>query len=174
MALVDDILAKFQEAQQRANEANLERYRQGLSLYDQIIGQYSPGGTFGQGVEAQLGRSRTKALAQGTQALVSAGLAGTTKAATLGRQFEEEVAVPARLRMEDIRQERLAEARRGKAGFMERREDVGPDYRTIAGLAQQAGTRRKVIPARSPRYWGSSPEVGTDFFKRGPKKWPSR
>ena len=69
---------------------------------------YGPEGGYGKGVEAALGRARTKAVASGTQALVSAGLAGTTMPAGLGKKFEEEIGMPARARVEETRAERLA------------------------------------------------------------------
>ncbi len=71
--------------------------------------------------------------------MVSSGLVNTTTAATLGRKFEEEVGTPARLQAADISAQRKTEARLGKAGFIERREDVGPDFRTIAELAKSIG-----------------------------------
>ena len=94
-----------------------------------------------KGTEAQLERGRTKSVAQGMQALVSSGLASTTQAAGLGKKFEEEVGAPVRLQAQDIASERLSGAERDKAGFIERREDVGPDYATIAGLTQQIGSQ---------------------------------
>lgn len=142
MAILDTLIKQFQEAQEKANAANEARYNEALAEYNKIIELYSPEGSFGKGFEAQLERGRTKALAQGTQQLVSSGLYGTTTAAGLGKKFEEEVAVPARLQMEDIRTQRLAEARQAKAGLIERREDVGPDYATMAQLAMQAASSR--------------------------------
>ncbi|GAI23362.1 unnamed protein product, partial [marine sediment metagenome] len=64
---------------------------------------YAPGGGYGAGVEAGLERGRTRAVAGGMQSLVSAGLAGTTMAAGLGKKYEEEVAMPARARVEETR-----------------------------------------------------------------------
>lgn len=72
------------------------------------IAYYSPEGGYGKGVEAALGRARTKAVASGTQALVSAGLMGTTMPAGLGKKFEEEIGMPTRARVEETRAERLA------------------------------------------------------------------
>ena len=72
------------------------------------MAQYQPGGGLGVGVEAGLERGRVKALSSGMQHLVSAGLAGTTMAGGLGKKYEEEVAAPARARVEDIRAEKLS------------------------------------------------------------------
>ncbi len=108
-----------------------------------MIKQYETGGTFEKTAEARIGRAGEKATASGMQALVSSGLAGTSIAAGLGKKFEEEVGQPARLEAQDIASQRTAQALEKKAGFIERREDVGPDFATIAGLAQTIGTGQK-------------------------------
>ncbi len=143
IALIDELIANFTAAQERARAANETRYQQGLDIFDRIIERYKEEGTFTEGVEAQLERASTKAVSQGMQSLVSSGLSSTTQAAGLGKKFEEEVGAPTRLQAQDIASERLSGAERGKAGFIERREDIGPDYATIAGLAQTIGSRSR-------------------------------
>ncbi|MBW1931473.1 MAG: hypothetical protein JRI56_00300 [Deltaproteobacteria bacterium] len=140
MAILDDLLSQFQQQQEAARLANERRYQEGLAIYDRIIKQYEPGGAFLQGVEAQLQREKARTVAQQTQDLVSSGLFGTSIRAGLGKKFEEEIGTPARLRAQDIAFERLAQAGVGKAGFIERREDVGPDYGLVAQLAAQAAS----------------------------------
>lgn len=76
--------------------------------FGEAIEQYRPGGGFGAGVEAALGRGRTKAVASGMQSLVSSGLAGTTMAAGLGKKYEEEVGAPARAGVESERARMIA------------------------------------------------------------------
>ena len=159
MALLDELIARFQQAQDKANAANEARFKQGLDLYDRIIKQ-AEAPTLQKATESALDRGRTKSVAQGTQALVSAGLSGTTTAATLGRQFEEEVGVPARLQAEDIAAQRLSGALTGKAGFIERREDVGPSYSDVASLFASAANR----PAGEGKIGG-----GTASFTTGPR-----
>lgn len=73
------------------------------SALQRAMAYYQEGGGYGKGVEAGLGRARTKTMAAGMQSLVSAGLAGTTMAAGLGKKFEEEVGMPARARVEETR-----------------------------------------------------------------------
>lgn len=90
------------------------------SMLDKIIARYKPGGEFGKAELALLKRARTKSLATTAQGLVSAGLAGTTAGVSAGRKWEEEVGMPSRLRLEDIRTERLTQAMGAKAGFLER------------------------------------------------------
>ena len=69
---------------------------------------YKEGGGYGKGVEAALERGKTKAVASGMQHLVSAGLAGTTMPAGLGKAYEEEVAMPERARVEETRAQALS------------------------------------------------------------------
>ena len=143
MGLVDTLIAQFQAQQERANLANEQRFQQGMEIFDRIIKQQEVGGTFQKATEAAIERGRVKSVAQGTQALVSSGLASTTQAAGLGKKFEEEVGVPARLQAADVQSQRLMQALTGKAGFIERREDTGPDFATIAGLAKSIGAGRQ-------------------------------
>ena len=81
---------------------------QARAAIQRAMKEYAPGGGFGKGVEAGLERGRTQATSSGMQNLVSAGLAGTTMAAGLGKKYEEEVAAPTRARVEDIRSERIS------------------------------------------------------------------
>ena len=143
MGLVDNLIAQFQAQQESANAANEQRFQQGLDIFDRIIAQNQPGGTLEKATEATLGRAKTQSVAQGTQALVSSGLASTTQAAGLGKKFEEEIGVPARLQAADIAGQRLSGALRDKAGFVERREDIGPSFSDIAGLAKSIGAGRQ-------------------------------
>jgi hypothetical protein len=77
--------------------------------FGKALEQFKPGGAYGKGVEAALERGRTKAIAGGQQALVSAGLAGTSMMAAPGLKFEEETAMPIRAKVEETRAGRLSE-----------------------------------------------------------------
>lgn len=135
---IDAILKNLQDAQDAANKANDDRYKEALGIYDKIVAQFSEAGDFMQGVEAQIGIASKKSVAQGTQALVSSGLSNTTTRAGLAKKFEEEVGTPARLKANDTRIENLSQARTAKAGLIERASDTGPDPMSIANLAAQA------------------------------------
>jgi len=87
-----------------------------------LLSRYAPGGEFGRGQEALLGRAKTKGVADISQGLVSAGLAGTTMAAGAGKKWEEEVGMPARLQLEDIRSQRYSDIALNLAGYLERKE----------------------------------------------------
>ena len=159
------ILGAFQAAQQSANIANLQRYKQGIGIYDEIIKNWGKGGGFVKGAEATLARTKKKDIAGGIQNLVSSGLAGTTMAAGIGKKWEEEVGAPSRLSIADIVGQRLAQAMEGKAGFIERRQDTGPDPGMVSSLMQGMGNR----PATSG-YSGYKPHpVATKMATRAPQ-----
>ena len=168
MGLVDNLIAQFQAQQEKANLANELRYRQGLDIFDRIIKQQETGGTLQKATEVAIGRGRTKSVAQGMQALVSSGLVSTTQAAGLGKKYEEEVGVPARLQAADISQQRLNQALTGKAGFIERRQDTGPDFATIAALAKSIGAGQQTTPARSTIQPPRRAQPRARFKRQGP------
>lgn len=172
MGLVDDLIAQFTAQQDRANAANESRFQQGMEIFDRVVAQQEAGGTAQAATEAAIDRARKKSVAQGTQALVTSGLSGTTTAAGLGKKFEEEVGVPARLAAADTQSQRLVQALTAKAGFVERREDTGPSFSDIAGLATSigAGSAARSTPRTVDNR--SHFEVPGSFF--GPEATASR
>jgi len=122
---------------QSARQANEQRYAQAMAIYDEIIKRYQPGGTFGKAALGQLETQKVRDVGRETQQMISSGLYGTTTTAGLPTKWEAEVGAPSRLRLEDIMMQRLSQAQIGKAGFIERREDVYPDVGAYAGYAGQ-------------------------------------
>ncbi len=78
---------------------------------------YAPGGAYSKGLDAQLARGSKKAVAGGTQALVSSGLASTSMGAGLAKQYEEEVGAPARADLESRRVSAMAGLYSQEAGM---------------------------------------------------------
>ena len=134
-----DVMGGIEGQYKEALAANEKRYAQAMAIYDEIISRYSPGGGFGKAALGQLEEQKVRDVGEETQAQISGGLFGTSVTAGLGTKWESEVGAPARLRLEDIMMERLSQAQLGKAGFIERREDVYPDVGAAAGYAAQAG-----------------------------------
>jgi len=153
---VQSYVGGIQQLQEKQNVATKKRETEIRKILDEIIGMYAPGGSFGKGTEAMIERQKAKSIAQGTQALVSSGLYGTTMAAGLGKQFEEEVGMPTRLKLEDVRFGQYAGAMGQKAGMVERIEQEPIDY---AMLAQMIQTTESAPPpsTRQPQMhsWGS-------------------
>ena len=75
---------------------------------ERAMAYYKEGGGYGKGVEAGLERGRVKSLASGMQSMVSAGLSGTTMPAGLGKKYQEEVAMPARAKVEETRAQAIS------------------------------------------------------------------
>lgn len=149
------------QAQEDANAANERRYQQGMAIYDEIINRYSPGGSFGEASLSQLMGQKKRDIGKETQSLISSGLYGTTTTTGLPTKWEAEVGAPSRLRLEDIQMERLSQAQLGKAGFIERREDVGPSYSDLINWSAQSQG-----PGQTGTYsggGGSSSELGITF-----------
>jgi len=125
-------------AVEQANQAALKREDEIRGLFDKIIGTYEPGGDFGAGTEAMIDRQKKQYTGQATQQLISSGLYGSTMTAGIPKKFEEEIGMPTRLKLEDIRKQAYTGALGQKASFIERIEDVTPSFETLAQLTAQA------------------------------------
>lgn len=120
--------------QASAKRANIARQRRIESLYGKMMGMVQPGGAFEKRGLGEIERARTKGVGKETQQMISSGMYGTTTAAGIGRGWEADVGAPARLRLEDIMQQRQLGVMGQKAGFLERIEDVYPDYSSLLQL----------------------------------------
>jgi hypothetical protein len=123
-----------QSIEEQINYRTAEREKEIRGLLDQIIGLYKPGGGFGAGTQAEIERTKKKDVASATQQMISSGMYGTTTAAGLPSKWEETVGMPSRLKLEDMRYAQLAQALGGKASFVERIEEMMPDYGLLAQL----------------------------------------
>ncbi|KKN60027.1 hypothetical protein LCGC14_0536140 [marine sediment metagenome] len=99
-------------------------FQTGVGSLQSYADIFKPGGEYGKSVEAMIGRGEKRAVASGMQNIVSAGLAGTTMPMHLQQTYEEEIGMPARLRGEDVRMERLGGAL-GSLGQMYASYDPG-------------------------------------------------
>ena len=121
-----------------------------LAAIERAKAQYAPGGGFGAGTEAGLERGRVKAMASGMQGLVSAGLAGTTMAGTLGKKYEEEVGAPTRLGLEERRAQALSGIEMAQAGMGFQAGQAGAQSSLQLYLAQlQADLQREEMAMRN-------------------------
>ena len=125
------LIGQISRQQASAKQANLQRYAQAMKIYEDIIGRTAPGGAFEKAGLAQIETAKTRGVGREMQQLISGGMFGTTTAAGVERGWEADVGAPARLRLEDIMEQRRTTAQLGKAGFIERREDVYPDYSSL-------------------------------------------
>ena len=130
------LYADTQKREADALAANKARETEIRGTYDELIGQgFGAARTAGL---ADIERGKTRAIGTGTQQLVSSGLYGTTTAASIPVQAENQASL-SRLRLEDILTQRTNELKLGKAAFVERIEDPYPDY----GMLLQAMAARQ-------------------------------
>ena len=120
-------IADFQKREAAALAANKKREAEIRGTYADIISQYQSGGAFKAAGLADIEESKVRAVGAGTQQLISSGLYGTTTAAALPVQAENQ-AQRSRLKLEDILQERTNQAKLGLAGFVERIDEPYPDF----------------------------------------------
>ena len=114
-----------------ARRANIQRRKQIEAMYDKMMGMVGPGGAFEKRGLGEIEAAKTKGTGKEMQQMISSGMYGTTTAAGVGRKWEADVGAPARLRLEDIMQQRQLGVMGQKAGFLERIEDVYPDYSAL-------------------------------------------
>ncbi|MHA2063736.1 MAG: hypothetical protein ACXABY_05055 [Candidatus Thorarchaeota archaeon] len=156
---------RIQQQHDAANQAAQSRLDQVMGIYDKIAAKFAPGGDFGKGFEAILQGTKEDFIASGMAHAVDAGLANTLSPADLSVQFEERHGAAQRLSALDLSTQRHAEALRGKAGVIERVEDVGPDLSTYAGLIRRASSApRGVTRPRRPGGYTLPRTVGPAGF----------
>ena len=156
---LQDIIGQMQTAQEKANMMNEQRYRDILSLYENL----------GQAGRARITQETGQRQAAATQGLISKGLGSTT----ITSAVERGIASDAELQRQQLEETVSLQ----RAGVMERRTDAGPDLGMFASLLQAAGqqqpTQRRVSTrtgamaaagrtgAGTPfRYGGDSAEAG--------------
>lgn len=120
-----------------------------LAAIQRAKAYYEPGGGFGKGVEAGLERGRVKAVSAGMQHLVGAGLAGTTMAGGLGKRYEEEVGMPARLGVEERRAQAISGIEMAQAGMGFQAGEAGAQRSLQLYIAElQANLQREEMMRR--------------------------
>jgi hypothetical protein len=129
---------RYGSAYDQANAAAFERENEIRGIFDDIVGTYAPGGSYLKGAEAMIDRQKQKYVGSATQNLISSGLFGSTMTAGLPGKFEEEIGMPSRLKLEDMRTQAYTGALGQKASFIERIEEQVPDYGLMANLTAQA------------------------------------
>ena len=138
---LDRALASATSAVDQANAANMVRYDQAMQIYDELIGRYSPGGSFGEGVLSEIEADKTRSVGATMHGRISQGLTGVqgNTLEEIGQQFESEQGGKRRLALADLQMERLSSAQLNKAQFISSVNDQGPDLSMLASLASQAG-----------------------------------
>ena len=122
------VVAGMGQASERARQSNIARQRRIETMYGEMMKSVGPGEAFEKRGKAEIETARTKGVGQEMQQMISSGMYGTTTAAGIPRRWEAEVGAPARLRLEDIMQQRQLGIKQQMAGFLERIQEPYPDY----------------------------------------------
>jgi len=149
--------------------ARTGKTRAAAEAISRALAQYQPDGGFGKGVEAGIERGRVKAMASGMQGLVGAGLAGTTMAGTLGKRYEEEVAMPARAGVEGQRAQAISGIRMAEAGMEFQAGEAGVQRSLQLYLAQlQADLQRQEMARRDRPTVSMAAPTGGGYVRQFP------
>ena len=118
----------------QAFAANKARQARIEAMYDQMLKATSREGAFYKSSVGQIEQAKVKGVGQETQNLISSGMYGTTTAAGTPRRWEADVGQPARLKLEDLMEQRRMGIQQQRAGFVERIEDSYPDYSSMFSM----------------------------------------
>ena len=159
------LLESFRKREEGARLSNLARKDQVSQIYQDIIKRYEPGGAFGAGYEAQLQRQKIGDVGKTAQRDIGRGLYGIRP---YEQEWEATTGASARLKLEDLRMERLSGAQTGMAGFLERIEEPYPDYSALMAASQAQGqgySPQRAAPTGGGGYstpgWGEHPIMGS-------------
>jgi len=147
----------YEMYQQQGEQVRLSQEQRKTAIeeiFDKVISMYSPGGAFGKGYEAQLAGQKVQDVGSAKQSAISSGLYGLRN---YGQEWGATVGAPARLKLEDIKMERLSSAMMGKAGFLEGIQEPYPDYSTLMqATAAQGATQNKTFSRTIGGTYGAS------------------
>jgi hypothetical protein len=130
------IQAQWDASQQAVDE----RVQEVMGIYDKVAGMFAPGGDFGKGFNMLLDQTKGEFIERGLSDLTKRGLSNVTSAADLGIAFEQQTGAQQRASIYDRSMEKYASTLLGKAGTIERIEDVPPDLNRYAQLTKQASS----------------------------------
>lgn len=151
---IEDLIAQYQTAETEAREKQLGQVEKAREYLQQIVDIYGAEGAYGKGMEMVLESQKKQDVGKAAQTGISSGLYGIRN---YGAEWESTVGTKARATLEDIRQERRAQALSGLAGFEAGVEYTPPDY----GALMQAVAAGQQVPsgtygAQETGYGGST------------------
>jgi hypothetical protein len=163
MARATNPYAQVQEQWQKSQEAVNKRFGDVMNIYDKVATMFAPGGEFGKGFNMLLDQTKDEFIEEGIAGLSKRGLSNVTSVADLGLAFEQKTGAQQRQSMYERGMDKYASTLLGKAGAIERVEDVPPDLNRYAQLTQRAAstpTNASSYGSASSR-WASHPIMGT-------------
>jgi len=157
------LLADMQKRETDAYAANKAIEMEIRGIYDNLIARSSEGGAAKTAGMAEIELGKTRAIGAGTQQMISSGLFGTTTAASIPVQAENQASL-SRLKLEDMLEQRTQELKLGKAGFAERIDNPYPDYNMLLQAMMAQGSQNSQNSQQQPTgTWGAAPRP-TDSF----------
>lgn len=139
--LLTSLYQKYQKMENEAKKFNLSREKEVRGTYADILGRLAPGGAFEKSELAGIEAQAENLVGKETQNLISSGLFGTTTAASIPTRVATEFTRPARMKLEDLLEQRRTEAKLGLAGFVERIQNPYPDYNALIQAMAAQGNR---------------------------------
>lgn len=141
----------FQDLFGQTREANVAREKEIRGYLGELVGLAKPGGAYQKAQEAEIATQTKRGVSKEQAGLISSGLFGTTTAASTPYRWEKGYAQPARMKLEDLMQQRYASALGNYAGFVERIQEPYPDYGILLQATQaqaqaQAAKRTTTLP----------------------------
>ena len=121
---LDELIAEFRAKEEEALASNEERKNQILEIFDTQLSAYESGGAFEKASLAEIDKQKVRDVGETSQSDISRGLYGIRP---YGQEWESAVGAGARLKLEDLMQQRRSEVLGAEAGFLERIEEPYPD-----------------------------------------------
>lgn len=159
--MAETLLDLYKAAEEKSRLSNLSRMEQAKQIYSDIIERYQPGGAFGAGYESVLRGQKTRDVGSVAQRDISRGLYGIRP---YEAEWESTVGAPARLKLEDIRMERLSQSQQGLASFITDIDEPYPDFGTL----MQAYASQASAPSGGGSSYGGYKQIGGwDWLQSG-------
>jgi len=160
-AATSNLAADYYKMSQQAYAANLARRTEVEDIYDRIISMYGAGGTYGEAALELLGRAKVQDVGRAEQQDISRGLYGVRSRAA---EWEAGPGATGRLKLEDIKTERLSSALQAKAGFLAGIQEPYPDYGALMQASGAGGGYggmpiSTTPPATTTGYGGAAPSA---------------
>jgi hypothetical protein len=138
---VNGAIGQFEQLSEQARVDNLKREQEIRAIFDDVINRYSENGTYKAGMTKDIENQKESDIGKQIQQMISSGIYSTSMPAGLSNKWESEVGTTARLKLEDLLQERVINAKLQKANFLNTIESSYPDYGQLASLAAQGANQ---------------------------------
>lgn len=151
-----DLVTQYYDAATKAYAENQKRMEEAKAIYDRIISMYGDTGAYGAAYESLLKGQKVRDIGEVKQRDIGRGLYGIRP---YEAEWEQTVGTEARLKLEDIKSQRLGSALQAKAEFLTGIQQPYPDYSAL----QQAAAAQAAAPTSAMMGGGGGGGGGTEF-----------